>query len=988
MAGTSTTVAPREIVPHMVSDIDPIAEEQRPPAHAQSSMLPRTPSPPQRNNSLPNMMSVGLTAGVPGTMTAFEGTFRIMTYRRLERELHGTYTKTRRILFWVLAFAALEVGLASITLSEGVSLKIDFSVNLLSNLLGLLLITTLLYCAINSVAVIRWCLFWIACGSIVALIITPSRNLEILGLNDFTVGGVSAVIASITLGICIINVLLWFIYNRAYPSAIKHGDWICLRDLTWFFRITPSGRPGFYQYRIPMPFPFWSTCCARTHTFGYLGEVDDEGCPHGLGTWTDDARHGECLQGVWEHGIPIGPFRASEYHSDYRYTNVRLAFAHNRCEPDDCKTSWWRPTFSTEGLKWGVGSLEQSVAGAWFKALPHPEVLSGASAERDAKWCLEQLIALRPDTQQPSLVVSATEGQLHVSGHGMSSASDPSKVTIQLCPASVSCSTPPSRSASRGEALDHLGAGQSGGQSGGQSRLASGEGTAGMSPDALAPEAMAPAASTPTYVVHKGHRGGAATSTAAVELGISPGNGAASNGGGNADGAGGAFQPGGSGGVYFTPLQGAVDAPVHSASGALGLGLGHGLVHARGHSWGESLGQRPASGHCATSDAEGVLDGAHPSASDDVPLLQTMRSQQPGSTMRVLGRMPLERAPPEVIIYMPGFNATLLDGIRAGGQLLCLADFPPNIKMFMFSWPGGRELSYFTAINYSKSARNIADFAAFLASIIDSGVRELHFLCHSVGAQVLFAALPTIAPMLQTVEQQSQMRRCDSTNQAQPADMPSARIATCLLLSPDYPLQDFVHKDFHGLRRLCSNITLYCDSSDRALTYSEIFNKAKALGKNPFALTRADRRDDGHRGRRGNLPDDDDVEGGSGASARSRASVSEPKGILSWVISMGEYMGESVPAIFRQSTPLDTDLTSRLMHQGAPLDMDVIDTSWMDGNVHALRHNYFNVNRYMIDDIREAILTKSRAHLRSGRLTHRRGNVWSFLGAPKYIVNP
>ena len=29
-----------------------------------------------------------------------------------------------------------------------------------------------------------------------------------------------------------------------------------------------------------------------------------------------------------------------------------------------------------------------------------------------------------------------------------------------------------------------------------------------------------------------------------------------------------------------------------------------------------------------------------------------------------------------------------------------------------------------------------------------------------------------------------------------------------------------------------------------------------------------------------------------------------------------------------------------------------------------------------------------RAHLRTGRLTHRRGNVWSFLGAPKYVVNP
>lgn len=26
------------------------------------------------------------------------------------------------------------------------------------------------------------------------------------------------------------------------------------------------------------------------------------------------------------------------------------------------------------------------------------------------------------------------------------------------------------------------------------------------------------------------------------------------------------------------------------------------------------------------------------------------------------------------------------------------------------------------------------------------------------------------------------------------------------------------------------------------------------------------------------------------------------------------------------------------------LDMDVIDTTWMDNNVHAIRHNYFNIN--------------------------------------------
>ena len=53
----------------------------------------------------------------------------------------------------------------------------------------------------------------------------------------------------------------------------------------------------------------------------------------------------------------------------------------------------------------------------------------------------------------------------------------------------------------------------------------------------------------------------------------------------------------------------------------------------------------------------------------------------------------------------------------------------------------------------------------------------------------------------------------------------------------------------------------------------------------------------------------------------------------------------------------------------------------------ALRHNYFNVNRWLIDDIREIITTKRRARQRTGRMTHRRGNVWSFLSAPKYVVN-
>ena len=71
-----------------------------------------------------------------------------------------------------------------------------------------------------------------------------------------------------------------------------------------------------------------------------------------------------------------------------------------------------------------------------------------------------------------------------------------------------------------------------------------------------------------------------------------------------------------------------------------------------------------------------------------------------------------------------------------------------------------------------------------------------------------------------------------------------------------------------------------------------------------------------------------------------------------------------------------------------PLDMDVIDVSWMDNNVHSLRHSFFNVNRWMIDDLREIVSTLKRARDRTARMTHRFANVYSFLAAPSYVVNP
>eukprot|EP00993_Chasmostoma_nieuportense_P004248 NODE_492_length_2153_cov_32.290721_g456_i0.p1 GENE.NODE_492_length_2153_cov_32.290721_g456_i0~~NODE_492_length_2153_cov_32.290721_g456_i0.p1 ORF type:complete len:701 (+),score=192.58 NODE_492_length_2153_cov_32.290721_g456_i0:278-2104(+) len=68
------------------------------------------------------------------------------------------------------------------------------------------------------------------------------------------------------------------------------------------------------------------------------------------------------------------------------------------------------------------------------------------------------------------------------------------------------------------------------------------------------------------------------------------------------------------------------------------------------------------------------------------------------------------------------------------------------------------------------------------------------------------------------------------------------------------------------------------------------------------------------------------------------------------------------------------------------LDMDVIDTTLMENNVHAIRHNYFNINRELVDDLRDVIVLKNRASQRP-RLQKREGNVYSLLMAPPCVVN-
>ncbi|KAJ3309305.1 hypothetical protein HDV04_006247 [Boothiomyces sp. JEL0838] len=68
------------------------------------------------------------------------------------------------------------------------------------------------------------------------------------------------------------------------------------------------------------------------------------------------------------------------------------------------------------------------------------------------------------------------------------------------------------------------------------------------------------------------------------------------------------------------------------------------------------------------------------------------------------------------------------------------------------------------------------------------------------------------------------------------------------------------------------------------------------------------------------------------------------------------------------------------------MEVDVIDTTELDMNIHLARHSYFNLNKFIVDDVFDLIITRNRAKDREHRLLNIRGNVYGFLSAPSYVV--
>ena len=74
--------------------------------------------------------------------------------------------------------------------------------------------------------------------------------------------------------------------------------------------------------------------------------------------------------------------------------------------------------------------------------------------------------------------------------------------------------------------------------------------------------------------------------------------------------------------------------------------------------------------------------------------------------------------------------------------------------------------------------------------------------------------------------------------------------------------------------------------------------------------------------------------------------------------------------------------------EGRPLQVDMIDCTFLSSNVQGGRHNTFTLNRSVIEDIYDVVVNRRPAIHRRNRLEPRGGNVYSFLVAPSFVVAP
>ncbi|KAI9011627.1 hypothetical protein DFJ74DRAFT_734806 [Hyaloraphidium curvatum] len=374
----------------------------------------------------------------------------------------------------------------------------------------------------------------------------------------------------------------------------------------------------------------------------------------------------------------------------------------------------------------------------------------------------------------------------------------------------------------------------------------------------------------------------------------------------------------------------------------------------------------------------------------EATLLMPPERVSPESTAKMLK---LIAEPPEsdpgldaAVLYVHGLFNTARVAAAEISQVRALGAYPAGLKFFVFDWPAGRfPISTFYGVRkVSKSQGVKEDLWAAVRYISSLGFKTLHVVGHSMGCRV----------SCHLTERASELFLPRGAERSGPDD-PRMRLATVTLIHGEMDLVDFVSVKYPVLRAYAGVVTCYTDPTDKALELAEFLTGRLAMGRNPdgFFLTPGDpacgeefaglmEREPGWlKARTGS---DHDLAGKLGAAVGIAAGA---------VGELGIEIAEAVPVPadatevrFRRNVDARGPIMVREPVVKGWLDLDVVDSSFLDTNTDKARHSLFIFNRTLLDDVYEVVTTGRRAAERTSRLLRRGGNVFVYLVAPSFVA--
>ncbi|CAE7343624.1 unnamed protein product [Symbiodinium natans] len=172
-------------------------------------------------------------------------------------------------------------------------------------------------------------------------------------------------------------------------------------------------------------------------------------------------------------------------------------------------------------------------------------------------------------------------------------------------------------------------------------------------------------------------------------------------------------------------------------------------------------------------------------------------------------------------VFVHGYNCPTDWACLRLAQLMTLGKFSPRFLPFVFSWPTGGIPSFF---HVRRQMHQFApDLAEFLSRLHQAGIQEFHVMAHSMGCELVCAALDEL-------ERLPGRGRPGTTGGTD--DTPPVKIKTISFCNPSCPLNEFVEGSLARLTALCERLTLYVDREDTALWAGEVLGgRGRALGR-------------------------------------------------------------------------------------------------------------------------------------------------------------